>query len=75
MYQHHRVVRMQTKAERILEDLFNAYIANPEVLPSEVQERARAGELHRTICDYIAGMTDRFAQEEHSKLFDPLIRP
>ena len=75
MYQHHRVVRMQTKAERILEDLFNAYIENPEVLPSEVQERARAGELHRTICDYIAGMTDRFAQEEHSKLFDPLTRP
>jgi dGTPase len=75
MYQHHRVVRMQTKAERILEDLFNAYIANPEVLPSEVQERARTGELHRTICDYIAGMTDRFAQEEHSKLFDPLTRP
>ena len=75
MYQHHRVVRMQTKAERILEDLFNAYIDNPEVLPSEVQERARAGELQRTICDYIAGMTDRFAQEEHSKLFDPLTRP
>ena len=75
MYQHHRVVRMQTKAERILEDLFKAYIDNPEVLPSEVQERAREGELHRTICDYIAGMTDRFAQEEHSKLFDPLTRP
>ena len=75
MYQHHRVVRMQTKAERNLEDLFKAYIDNPEVLPSEVQERAREGELHRTICDYIAGMTDRFAQEEHSKLFDPLTRP
>jgi len=75
MYQHHRVVRMQTKAERILQDLFNAYLDNPAVLPSEVQERARAGELHRTICDYIAGMTDRFAQEEHSKLFDPLTRP
>ena len=75
MYQHHRVVRMQTKAERILADLFKAYIDNPEVLPSEVQERAREGELHRTICDYIAGMTDRFAQEEHSKLFDPLSRP
>ncbi|HEX9674475.1 MAG TPA: deoxyguanosinetriphosphate triphosphohydrolase [Anaerolineales bacterium] len=75
MYQHHRVVRMQTKAERILADLFKAYIDNPEVLPSEVQERAREGELHRTICDYIAGMTDRFAQEEHSKLFDPLTRP
>jgi dGTPase len=75
MYQHHRVVRMQTKAERILEDLFGAYIANPEILPSEVQARAREGDLHRTVCDYIAGMTDRFAQEEHSKLFDPLIRP
>jgi dGTPase len=75
MYQHHRVVRMQTKAERILEDLFGAYIQNPAILPAEVQDRARVGDLHRTVCDYVAGMTDRFAQEEHRKLFDPLTRP
>lgn len=75
MYQHYRVVRMHTKAERILEDLFAAYIQNPEILPPEVQSRAKGGDLHRTVCDYIAGMTDRFAQEEHGKLFDPLTRP
>ncbi len=75
MYKHHRVVRMQTKAERFLEDLFRAYIDNPEILPAEVQRRAQRGDLYRTVCDYIAGMTDRFALEEHSKLFDPLTRP
>jgi dGTPase len=75
MYQHHRVVQMQTKAARILEDLFEAYAAHPELLSREVQERASAGDLHRTICDYIAGMTDRFAHQEHDKLFDPATRP
>ena len=75
MYKHYRVVRMQSKAERFLEDLFQAYIDNPEILPLEVQDRAQRGDLFRTTCDYIAGMTDRFALGEHSKLFDPLTRP
>lgn len=75
MYQHYRVVRMQVKAERILADLFEAYESSPAILPHEVQERGREGDLARTICDYIAGMTDRFAQQEHSKLFDPQIQP
>jgi dGTPase len=68
LYQHHRVVRKQIKATRILEDLFEYYAAHPESLSREVQERAGAGDLHRTICDYIAGMTDRFALQEHKKL-------
>jgi dGTPase len=75
MYQHHRVVQMQIKAARILEDLFDSYAAHPELLSREVQERAGAGDLHRTICDYIAGMTDRFALQEHDKLFNPATRP
>jgi dGTPase len=68
MYQHNRVVRMQNKAARILEDLFDSYATHPELLSREVQERASAGDLHRTICDYIAGMTDRFALQQHKKL-------
>jgi dGTPase len=71
MYQHHRVVRMHVKAEHVLEDLFGAYTEHPEVLSQEVQERAQDVGLHRTVCDYIAGMTDRFALQEHDKLFNP----
>jgi len=68
-------VRMQVKAERVVEDLFQAYSGDPKVLSQEVQERAMEGDLHRTVCDYIAGMTDRFALEEHGKLFDLGMRP
>ncbi len=71
MYRHFRVYRMQIKAEHILQDLFNSYTENPGILPAEVQGRAKNGEFHRIICDYIAGMTDRFAIDEHSRLFDP----
>jgi len=71
MYQHFRVVRMQTKAERIVEDLFVAYVGKPEILPPETQAKARESELYRTVCDYLAGMTDRFAIQEHRKLFEP----
>jgi len=73
MYHHFRVYRMQIKAEHILQDLFNAYTENPGILPAEVQARTKNGEFHQIICDYIAGMTDRFAINEHSRLFDPQI--
>ncbi|OGO10595.1 MAG: hypothetical protein A2Z66_02360 [Chloroflexi bacterium RBG_13_66_10] len=75
MYQHHRVVRMHMKAEQILEDLFRAYTERPDILSQEVRERAQEGDLHRTVCDYVAGMTDRFAETEHAKLFQPGERP
>ena len=75
LYRHHRVVRMQVKAERILNDLFQAYHSEPNILPKHVQERVEEFGLERTICDYLAGMTDRFAVEEHQKLFDPAIKP
>jgi dGTPase len=75
MYRHHRVFRMQVKAEQILSDLFRAYTNNPEILPRHVQEKAHKADLFRVVTDYIAGMTDRFALDEHSKLFDPKVRP
>jgi dGTPase len=75
LYRHHRVVRMQTKAERIISELFYAYCSEPQMLPRHIQETIEERGLERTICDYIAGMTDRFAVEEYNKLFEPLTKP
>jgi dGTPase len=74
MYRHYRVVRMGDKAGRILRDLFEAFVEEPLQLPPRHQERIGLEGLHRVVCDYIAGMTDRFALDEHRKLFDPLVR-
>jgi dGTPase len=75
LYRHSRVVRMQVKAERLLGDLFQAFRDEPAILPQHVQNRIDERGLERTICDHIAGMTDRYAVEEHKKLFDPAIKP
>lgn len=75
MYRHHRVVRMQVKAERIVSELFTAYRAEPAMLPRHMQEPIAERGLERTICDYIAGMTDRYAVQEHQRLFDPSTLP
>lgn len=75
LYQSHRVVRMQVKAEGILNDLFSAYQKDPLMLPAQIQNRIEDIGLERSICDYIAGMTDRFAIEEHQKIFNPSQRP
>ncbi|MDO8527082.1 MAG: deoxyguanosinetriphosphate triphosphohydrolase [Deltaproteobacteria bacterium] len=72
MYCHWRVERMSEKSKRIITELFNAYLANPRILPDEFHNRIKKDkETKRHICDYIAGMTDRFALQEHKKLFDP----
>jgi dGTPase len=75
LYRHFRVVRMQVKAEHIIEDLFEAYRSQPLILPDHVQEWIPIRGLERTICDYIAGMTDRYAIDEHARLHDPYLRP
>jgi dGTPase len=75
LYRHFRVVRMQVKAERIITDLFTAYRSEPTMLPDSVQAFIPIRGLERTTCDYIAGMTDRYAIEEHQKLFNPLEKP
>lgn len=75
LYRHYRVVRMQVKAERIISDLFHAYRTEATMLPDHVQFFIEKRGLERTICDYIAGMTDRYAIEEHQKLFNPFEKP
>lgn len=71
LYRHHRVMRMQTKAQRIISELFDAYVSEPRQMPESAQARLTETSLQRAVCDYIAGMTDRFALEEYAKLFDP----
>jgi len=75
MYRHHRVVRMAAKAQKILTELFRAYLLEPAILPEHIRDNFRRFGEPRTICDYIAGMTDRFAVEEHKRLFDPEVLP
>jgi dGTPase len=71
MYRHYRLVRMQEKAERFISEIFNAYLKEPEMLPTAVQARLQDYQLERAVTDYIAGMTDRYALDEWQKLFDP----
>jgi len=68
LYRHYRVSRMSSKARRIVTELFQAFLAEPGLLPPEFQDRARA-DTPRAIADYIAGMTDRYAIVEHRRLF------
>ncbi|GHF25955.1 deoxyguanosinetriphosphate triphosphohydrolase-like protein [Kordiimonas sediminis] len=73
MYKHYLVNRMTSKAKRVVTDLFNLYITEPEVLPTEWGQKAsgpNTPETARVVADFIAGMTDRFAFREHTKLFD-----
>jgi dGTPase len=72
LYTHWRVMRMDMKAKRFIGQLFNAYTASPIILPKTVQEITKRRGLERTVCDYIAGMTDRYALQEYNKLFDPM---
>lgn len=74
LYQHYRVVRMSNKARRFIESLFKNYLDNPEQLPPTAQERLKKDDKYIVICDYIAGMTDRYAQDEYKKFFEPYER-
>ena len=72
MYRHWRVNRTRSQARRILADMFQLFLGEPDVLPAAWGPKAMAADEEgraRIICDYIAGMTDRFAIEEHRKLF------
>src|SRR5579863_8097941 len=72
MYRHYRVNRMSHKARRVVRELFQLFIAEPECLPGEWRALTGAGdaETARIVADYLAGMTDRFALDEHRRLFD-----
>jgi dGTPase len=74
LYHHWRVERMTTKARRIIRDLFDVYLKNPKQLPYSVYARDKkftTPQKYAIICNYIASMTDRFALDEHKRLFDP----
>jgi dGTPase len=73
MYRHYRVNRSMSKAQRIVQDLFGLLHRSPDQLPPEWQQGCDGPEGMKTarrVCDYIAGMTDKFAIEEHQRLFD-----
>ncbi len=73
-YRHYRVARMTEKAQRIIREIFEVYRENPEQLPYDIYQRGKKyskKNKYEIICNYIARMTDRFALDEHSKLFDP----
>ncbi len=74
MYRHYRLVRMQSKAERFIREIFKAYMEEPEMLPGTTQNRLKDTPLPRVITDYIAGMTDRYALDEWEKLYNPYRR-
>ena len=73
MYRHYRVNRMTAKVRRVVRELFDHYLAEPQCLPEEWRRQAEDSPppaAARLVADYIAGMTDRYALEEHQKLFD-----
>jgi dGTPase len=75
LYEHHRVRRMTAKAARVLTGIFEAYMEDPKQMPPHVVARESDDTpMPRVIADYIAGMTDRFALDEHGKLYDPNTR-
>ena len=77
MYRHFRVNRMSSKAKRIIGELFDFFINEPNCLPSVWYAQTDGPHSPRTaelIGDFIAGMTDRFALEEHARIFDPTTR-
>ena len=74
LYHHYRVVRMTSKAKRIIKDLFAVYLNEPNQLPYFAYQRNKKysiKEKYEAICNYIASMTDRFALDEHKKFFNP----
>jgi dGTPase len=81
LYRHYKVLRMTAKARRVVKELFEAFLADIQLMPPEHRESATRGEAAqgaaaraRAVADYIAGMTDRYAILEHRRLFDPVER-
>jgi len=79
LYQHYRVLRMSKKAQKVIKSLFDAFINDAKLLPTETYNNAMNeyhahGDIGRavTIADYIAGMTDRYAINEYERVFNPV---
>jgi dGTPase len=71
VYHHYRVARLAAKGRRILLALFEEFCRAPALLPERYARRIQNEPVERTVCDYLAGMTDRYAQDEYLRLFQP----
>jgi dGTPase len=71
VYRHHRVMRMAVKGQRIVAALFAEFCRVPQLLPERYFQRSERETVERVVCDYVAGMTDRYAQDEFLRLFQP----
>src|SRR5262249_21222789 len=71
LYTHHKVEKMRVKSEQYLRGLFGIYTQNQRLLPREYQAKIESRGAYRVVCDYIAGMTDRYAIDEYRRLFEP----
>ena len=71
LYRHSEVRRMAVKAERILRELFSVYTGDQSLLPSGLRVHLEGRSPERLVCDYVAGMTDRYAMREYRRLFSP----
>jgi dGTPase len=74
LYRNYKVERMRVKAERYIIMLFDTYLKHPTLLPGKYVTKMDSAGRERVICDYIAGMTDRFALDEFKRLFEPYER-
>ena len=71
LYRHYRVARMAEKAKRFVKEMWTEYVRYPVQLAPQFQRLAERDGLERAVCDFIAGMTDRYAQDEYKRLFHP----
>jgi len=69
LYRHYRVMRMSAKAQRIIRDLFGAFMEDARLLPFQTPDKLAEADRARVVADYIAGMTDRYAIREHKRIF------
>jgi len=73
MYRHYKLNRMTSKARRVVKDLFQLLVSEPECLPTEwraLTGKSNTAPTAQIVADYVAGMTDRYALDEHRRLFD-----
>jgi dGTPase len=75
MYYHYRVMRMSQRAEHFITQIFKSYVSEPRQLPDSYQQLIPEEGVHRVVADYIASLTDRSAQREYQRLFDPNFKP
>jgi len=72
VYRHTRVARMAAKGARLQRALFKELCRAPDQLPARYVRRTESESVPRVVCDYLAGMTDRYAQQEYLRLFQPM---